>query len=235
MRRRYVYLILGVILLLLSLLCGYLAWQDDKSHDLTEGRKGRELGGADAMGSEPHRSSRRVRRGSVRSTQKRMLELIGGKVLELEEVDPPLSDKGEDFKDYWDILAEGNTIEDVRAVEPSDTTDLREFALSLPMVVRTRNDNGYKHVYNRSKAAPYANTWTMPGDGAQYPFKVRRSKPGINGEQRIELEMGLYRESHSKLYIHIAKLERRDEGWFVIDAKLYRPKQAQQVAAPDMQ
>ncbi|MGJ8643365.1 MAG: hypothetical protein ACSHX9_08170 [Luteolibacter sp.] len=137
------------------------------------------------------------------------------------EVEPPPTEAGKEHPRYWERMATGKILKDLRSVKPADTTDLRELALSLP-IVESRSDSAYKFVYSSSKAAPDAETWIMPGDGAQYPVAIRRLKPGEGGALRIEVEMGLWLETIE--HRHIARLERRKGGWFVLDGKLLKRK-----------
>ncbi len=135
------------------------------------------------------------------------------------EVQPPPAEAGKEHPRYWETMATGNILKDLRSVKPADTTDLRELALSLP-IVESRSDPAYKFVYSSSKAAPDAETWIMPGDGAQYSVEIRRLKPGEGGALRIEVEMGLWLDTIE--HRHIARLERRKGGWLVLDGKLLR-------------
>jgi hypothetical protein len=141
----------------------------------------------------------------------------------LVEVDLPSKTHGENYEEYWEIMATGKTVKDLRPVKPSDSTDLREFALSLP-IQESRTESHFAFVYKHSEPAPDAKTWIHPADGAQYPAKITRLKPGDNGAQRIEVEMGLWRGAPMTKYIHIAKLERREGGWQVLDGRLLSAK-----------
>ena len=135
------------------------------------------------------------------------------------EVAPPPAKVGKKHPEYWERMATGKELEDLRPVNPADTTDLRELALSLP-IVETRSEAAYQYFYGSSKAAPEAGSWTLPGDGAQYPAEIRRLRPGESGRVRIEVEMGLWIDTVE--HRHVARLERRTGGWSVLEGRLFR-------------
>ena len=139
-----------------------------------------------------------------------------------EAVTPPKV-AGKDYKDYWEIMARGEFVKDLRPVKPAHSTDLREFALSLP-ILETPGEFGYAFVYRFSEAAPTAATWTLPGDGAQERMEIRRLKPGPEGAQRIEFERRLWRGAPMKVYTYYVKLERRTGGWHVLEGRFVKPK-----------
>ena len=76
----------------------------------------------------------------------------------------------------------GAIVADVRAL-PADSTDLREMALTLP-ILEDPSDHYRSLIYKHSESATSAESWDLFVDGAQSPVRVERlplSRRGASG------------------------------------------------------
>ena len=119
---------------------------------------------------------------------------------------------------WFSEVKRGQKIRDLRPV-PQDSTDLREFALSLP-ILEGRDEHSINWFYEMSSAAPLQQEWELPADGAQSPATIIRLPNHADGSQQIDVHQasipaGIPMKSTSIL----ARLKRIDSGWLVIEAE----------------
>ena len=113
---------------------------------------------------------------------------------------------------------EGSTIvSDVRPLEPADSTDLREMALTLP-ILEDDSEYNLSLIHKNSQAATSAKTWDLPTDGAQAPVRVERLPPSPQGAPRIKMTIGptTVDPNPSDPTLSVSKLERVPKGWRVL-------------------
>jgi hypothetical protein len=106
----------------------------------------------------------------------------------------------------------GQKIEELRHVD-KNSTDLREFALSLPILEGRTTDN-IDWFYRMSDPASTEQEWELPADGAQSPATLIRLPNHKDGSQQIELNVF---PLESTEYDHY-KLKRIDKGWIILRA-----------------
>ena len=112
----------------------------------------------------------------------------------------------------------GQTIPDLRPV-PKGSTDLREFALSLP-ILEGRDTDSINWFYEMSEPAPTQQIWELPVDGAQGAATIRRLPNHSDGQQQIELECSTVPDGVPMTSdITRAKLRRTENGWLVLKSK----------------
>ncbi len=110
----------------------------------------------------------------------------------------------------------GDFVPDVQPLSPSDSTDLREMALSLPILEVTR-----EFVYKNSKPANEASSWDLPADGAQMQVKIKRLESSSSGAQRVQMTMGPSLKDPNLMdnpKMWVSELERAEGGWKVLSA-----------------
>ena len=113
----------------------------------------------------------------------------------------------------------GQFVRDVRPLTPPDTTDLREMALTLP-ILEDDSDYNTSLIYKNSKAAITTRTWDLPTDGAQPSVRIERLKPAANGAATIMMTMGpsVIDANPSNPTLWVSRLERVSRGWRVLSA-----------------
>ena len=115
------------------------------------------------------------------------------------------------YHDKWiSEGSEGEKMRDLRPV-PEGSTDLREFALSLP-ILESRSQGSIDWYYDMSEAAPTQSTWELPTDGAQPPVTVRRLPSLKDGSQQIEIQLHPLESQYDEYY----QLQRIKGGWMIL-------------------
>lgn len=115
----------------------------------------------------------------------------------------------------------GDFVPDRCPLEPSNTRDLREMAMTLPVWESEISDGMKKWIYENSSTAVDTDTWTAPADGAQSAIRLKRLADSPDGSQRIELwippsKSGSYPQN---MISWSSVLQRRDRGWLVESAR----------------
>lgn len=117
---------------------------------------------------------------------------------------------------YATEFTEGEFVRDVRPLKPQDSTDLRELAMTLPILEMPDNPEWY---YEKSAPAVTEESWNLPGDGAQAGVRVERLPRSASGAQRIRLTISpLPMGDPLQGFRYVSMLERRDGGWMILEA-----------------
>lgn len=123
-----------------------------------------------------------------------------------------------DDKEWATGFHRGQIIQDLRPLKPSQSTDLREMAFTLP-IIEVRDPTTFDWFYEMSEAAPTQETWDLPADGAQAPATLVRLPRHEDGSQQIELRLfPLPTGVPPKPVSHYSRLKRIDGGWLVLKA-----------------
>lgn len=122
------------------------------------------------------------------------------------------------FDGYATGFRRGHVVKDLRPLEPSDSTDLREMAFTLP-IIEVRDPTSFDWFYEMSESAPTQQTWDLPADGAQAPATLVRLPQHEDGSQQIELRLfPLPAGFPPKPASYYSRLKRIDGGWLVLKA-----------------
>ena len=114
-------------------------------------------------------------------------------------------------------FSKGEVIRDLRPLVPSETTDLREMAYTLP-ILEARDEYSMSWSYEMSEAAPTQPRWDLPADGAQAPVTIIRLPRHQNGAQQIEVQMHPI-PTHTPYQVsYFGRLRRIEGGWVVTKA-----------------
>lgn len=122
-------------------------------------------------------------------------------------------------KGKFSEIENGYKLTDLRPV-PKGSTDLREFALSLP-ILEGRDEDTINWFYEMSDPAPTQMKWELPADGAQDPATIKRLPVHTDGSQQIEvLQFNSPRETPMISVFTNAKLKRVKDGWLVLESRI---------------
>ncbi|MFK7852153.1 MAG: hypothetical protein AB8D78_14345 [Akkermansiaceae bacterium] len=109
------------------------------------------------------------------------------------------------------IAADRDFIPDVYPMNDSSSTDLQDFALTLPIF---ETGDGMGWIESGPGAINRADEWKIIADGAQAPVKIQRMESSAEGAQRIKVIIGptfTSDDGSSALWVH--DLERSTGGW----------------------
>ena len=130
---------------------------------------------------------------------------------------PQESSKQSAVPDHW--FQVGEIVPDLRPIIPTDSTDLREFALALP-ILEVRTQETYDWIYEESSSALTSQEWRLPADGAQAPVTIYRMSNTATGAQRIRVVAATWIPIPDRSQNELsAILERLDKGWRVVDSR----------------
>lgn len=137
---------------------------------------------------------------------------------------PPLSEEPASStlvrEGYAVEFTEGQFVGDVRSLKDPDSTDLRELAMTLPILESPEALDWY---YENSAPAITEDQWRLPADGAQGGVLVERLPSATNGAQRLRLTVNpIPLGVPPKGFQYVSELERREGGWLVLEAEKTR-------------
>lgn len=112
---------------------------------------------------------------------------------------------------YPENFKRGQVIRDQRALSALNRTDLREMALTLPIIESRDHLDWY---YENSSSGLLVDRWELPADGAQDPAVLIRLPQHKDGSQQVELQYDPIPIEETPTYHSI--LKRIDGGWKVL-------------------
>ena len=109
------------------------------------------------------------------------------------------------------IGMEKKFIPDENEISEPNTTDLQDFAITLPIF---ETGDAIEWIESGPGAINRGDEWVIRADGAQAPVKIQRLEASSQGAQRIKVLIGpsvISKESPPPIWVY--ELERSSGGW----------------------